>query len=411
MCSMDYKKLLKYSLLVLLILVFRYLFSVLVNYTFPYREWVNGGFILRDSKLSRDLTPSYDLPSLWGRWDTTSYVDIAMRGYDEGPFGIYEYKNWAFFPLYPLLIKLFAYPFSLVGGGLASVNTFLMSGVFVSSIFLALSLYVLDEILTRLKLDKIQKSLATVLFLAFPASYFNTLIYTESLHLLLTLLLIYFLFTNRIYLSFIVLSLSLVTRVNSVVLLPVIIIWFLYKNGYSLIKQPAFLAGVLTTALPITSYFLYMKSLTGEFFAPVKIQHAWNNSYEPFGVFTTYLRVYGLNIRYEFILSIILLLLVLAFIIYLVLKIRRIDSINPIRDELALLGILLILSFCITSGVTNITSIYRYVSVFASLFILIPVLIDYRKHYIFYSGIICISLLVQSLFFIYFLTNSGVYGF
>lgn len=51
------------------------------------------------------------LGTLWERFDSGFYLDIAMHGY-QGANSLHGMSNWAFFPLYPLLIHLIALPFS-----------------------------------------------------------------------------------------------------------------------------------------------------------------------------------------------------------------------------------------------------------------------------------------------------------
>src|SRR6266581_2535810 len=48
--------------------------------------------------------PSNVFLDVWARWDSAFYLDIASRGYTYPEAG--HLSNLAFFPLYPLLMKL-----------------------------------------------------------------------------------------------------------------------------------------------------------------------------------------------------------------------------------------------------------------------------------------------------------------
>ncbi len=406
---MNYRKVLKYSVLVLGIFVCRYAFSVLVNYTLPYREWVDGRFVLRESKSIRGFLPSYDLASLLGRWDTPSYVNIAEKGYDPGPFTIIEYRNWAFFPLYPLLMKGLAFVFGLVNGGVAGVSQYLLAGLVISNVCFILALYYFDELLETLNFTRLQKNLATLLFLTFPAGYFFSLIYGESLFLLLSCLFLYLVFRNKVKLSALVLGLLLVSRSNGLTFLPLFFMWFWVSRTYFMRLSDAIISLVLVF-LPLSAFLLYMHSLTGDFLAPIKIQSAWNNSYMLFGVFITYVNIYGFSFKYEFILSILMLCGVFALLVMALVKYKSVVLIENRQQFFALL-INAILFFLLVSGVTNITSLFRYMGACVSLFAIIPALLDPVKYRYVYGFMLGSGLFLQSLFFVYFLTNSHVYGF
>ena len=161
---------------------------------------------------------------------------------------------------------------------------------------------------------------------------------------------------------------------------------------------------------PLLMFLVYMYSLTGDFLAPLKIQSAWNNSYMLFGVFVTYVNIYGFSFKYEFILSILMLCGVFALLVMAMVKYKRVVPTENRQQFFALL-INAILFFLLVSGVTNITSLFRYMGACVSLFVIIPALLDPIKYRYLYGFMLGSGLFLQSLFFVYFLTNSHVYGF
>jgi hypothetical protein len=98
------------------------------------------------------------------RWDAVWYLLVARDGYDDGP-------KAAFFPLYPLLVRL--------GGGSVAV------AIAISAVAFLLALVALHA-LTELELGG-EAARLTVLALAFsPMALFLSAVYAESLFLALT---------------------------------------------------------------------------------------------------------------------------------------------------------------------------------------------------------------------------------
>lgn len=140
------------------------------------------------------------------RWDSAFYMEISHHGYIYKPG---KQCNVAFYPLYPLLIRLF----SDITGIKVS-----FSGIILSNIFLLLSLY----FLYRLALFDSSKeaSFLTILYISiFPTALFFITIYTESLFLLLTVLFFFFLRKKQYLWVFIVGILTGLTRANGVLLI------------------------------------------------------------------------------------------------------------------------------------------------------------------------------------------------
>ncbi len=63
---------------------------------------------------------------MWQHFDSGFYLGIAQTGYD-GPNMLHRMSNWAFFPLYPLLIRLVALPFG------SDMDTYRLAGLFVAN--------------------------------------------------------------------------------------------------------------------------------------------------------------------------------------------------------------------------------------------------------------------------------------
>lgn len=111
---------------------------------------------------------------IWGNFDGYHYMEIAQRGY--------QYLEQAFFPFYPILIRL--------SHSLLNLH-FIISGEIISNLAFFLSLIVIYKLLI---IDK-KRGLFCLLLLTiifFPTSYSYGAVYNDSLFLLLSTLTIYF---------------------------------------------------------------------------------------------------------------------------------------------------------------------------------------------------------------------------
>lgn len=108
--------------------------------------------------------------SVWNRWDAIHYLEIAAHGYaPDAP------QNLAFFPLFPLLVRL-ARPF---------VFNDTLSSAFAVSTVASLCAAVAFYRLARLDLKPRAAGRAVWFLFAFPTAYFLHIGYTEALFLAL----------------------------------------------------------------------------------------------------------------------------------------------------------------------------------------------------------------------------------
>jgi hypothetical protein len=119
----------------------------------------------------------------WARWDAGWYRDIAEQGYTNIPkaeSGQQGQRDTAFFPLYPLAIRLFTIVFG---------DTFL-AGLIISNLAFLFALIVLFHLLSHVYGAEIARR--TIILLAiYPFSLFFSAMYSESLFLLAAVLAFY----------------------------------------------------------------------------------------------------------------------------------------------------------------------------------------------------------------------------
>ena len=116
---------------------------------------------------------------VWARWDSGFYLSIANNGYF---YNIGEQSSVAFFPVYPLLTRLFM---PLMGNAVAA-------GWLVSNLALFGVLLILYQ-LTKLEFgDRNTATRAVFYIAAFPTAFFFSAVYTESTFLLFAIGTLYF---------------------------------------------------------------------------------------------------------------------------------------------------------------------------------------------------------------------------
>ncbi|MGH9929686.1 MAG: mannosyltransferase family protein [Pyrinomonadaceae bacterium] len=199
--------------------------------------------------------------------DVNWYLGIAEHGYAQMPFNADVPRNWAFFPLFPLLMRLAAYV----------TGEFVITGMALSHVCFLLALFLLHRValLFGLSADDADRSLFYLAF--FPTSYFFSVPLPESLFLILTVASFYFAKSERWWLAGLCGALASATRTTGVLLLPALAVlyWEMYrplipisalrKDGFALLLVPA----------GLVSFMIYLYATTGNALAFSGAQAAW----------------------------------------------------------------------------------------------------------------------------------------
>lgn len=193
------------------------------------------------------FTPSSNLNYFerWGNWDGKIYQSIATIGYNE--------VHSVFFPLYPLLIKLF----SIFG-----IPIF-WSGFLLSQIFTILSLIYLYK-LSRLDFDETTSKNSVFFLLIYPTSFYLIALYNESLTLFTLLASFYYSRQKNWFLASVFASLASITRLTGVIALIILFIEFFYEKVFDrlkIIKLPPLKVSFyfrLTTYLFLSNVLLFI---------------------------------------------------------------------------------------------------------------------------------------------------------
>jgi len=212
------------------------------------------------------------LLDMWGRWDASWYLDIALHGYSlRGPLATTQ-SNVAFFPLYPFSIRAVLL---LLPEGWRTPETALLIGVILSNIAFLAALLLLYR-LTRLLIDDRAVAQRTQWYtVLFPAALFFSCVYTEALFFLLSIAAFYAALRHTWWAAGILGALATLTRPTGILLvIPLAWIygeaikWKLREMRWNIM----WLAGLPLAYLGFT-FSLY--PITGDWLAPLHVQAAW----------------------------------------------------------------------------------------------------------------------------------------
>lgn len=244
------------------------------------RILIYAGFLLWKDKNALDI-------GFWeamSRFDTSWYKSIITDGYNLEPMGgdRGDSANWAFFPLFPLVIKLFHSIVPLNYDLLA----FILNSVFIFFFFILAVKYIR---LTRQ--DDLQAAVYVILMAFGMYNFYFAVLYTETLFILLLAAFFYCMEKKRYLWMGLAGALASATRNTGVMLVFAIAVHYLCgcfkKNGRFSLKtfwgdffgNVRLVLGTALVPLGLFSYILYLYIHVGDSLAFVHIQRAWGKDF------------------------------------------------------------------------------------------------------------------------------------
>lgn len=201
--------------------------------------------------INRDL-------SIFELYDSIHYINMAKSGYTEPSL-------YAFFPLFPMLIKLVSF----------IIPSYQISGALISNIASFLSLILIND------LTKDKNNIGNVICFVFsPILAFTSIVYTESLFLLLTILGYYLYKKDKYLLSSVVVGLSILTRNSGIILWGAIGLDMLYrlfiKKENNIKFKNIIIFGIVSLLIGML-YPIYLYKETRDFLKFITVQNDyWN---------------------------------------------------------------------------------------------------------------------------------------
>lgn len=193
------------------------------------------------------------------------YLNIARDGHDQEPFNADRQHSWAFFPLYPLLVRT-----------ATSVTKELpLTASLLSHIFFFAALVMLHKTALLFQRQDGDADRTVFYLAAFPTSYFFSLPFTESLFLLLTVSSFFLALRERWWGAGIVGALASATRLAGIFLLPALVVLYWQRHRGKGLR--ANLLGLCVIPAGLIAYMLYLRSITGNALAFLDIQSAWGH--------------------------------------------------------------------------------------------------------------------------------------
>lgn len=258
----------KYLVIFVIFQLGLYLFISIYHSKIPFNQfnYQNNSYHFEpDSRISGK---GFNLLSALGQFDAQWYLKIAQEGYPKisatGTKLTADALSYAFFPLYPFLLRLFR----------LLIPNLDLTAFLLTNLILFFAFYSLIIVITRLYDLKVGVKTAFLVML-YPLSIFYRSYYTEGLFLLLLIWFGFFLLRKRWIYAASTLGLLAVTRGNGLFLLP-LFIYSLYQEwkGNGIRLQTALLC-LLILIIPLSIWPIYCFVQTGDPFYFYHIRSAW----------------------------------------------------------------------------------------------------------------------------------------
>lgn len=196
----------------------------------------------------------------WRNWDGHWYTLIATRGYE------YDRATTAFYPLYPLLLKI---------GSIVLDGRLELAGVLISNLCFLAALVVLYRLI-ELDFSSPVARRALLYLALFPTAYYFSAVYNEALFLLLAVSCFYAARRDRWWLAGLFGFLAALTRIHGLLLLVPLGILFLQQQGLNPFRwrrNPMSLALIPAGQMV---YMAYMRRVWNDPLVMFKAQKGWD---------------------------------------------------------------------------------------------------------------------------------------
>jgi hypothetical protein len=247
---------------VMAILVVSRLFLFGINW-FTLRAFPRFGYY--PAQLPDEFLPGTTWLDGWARWDTAHYVTIALHGYG-GAGNLSHDGGLGFFPLFPMMMKGLV----AVTGLTATEGRLAVAAIVIANVCFAVAVPLFARLVSARLGDEVAR-LATILLCVSPFSYFFSVGYSESLFLLLVVLV--FTFADRRWWIVAALAVALAdsSRLVGLALVPSLLLLAWHRK----VRWPDLVAIAIISPLGTAGYFLYTWWKFDDFFGYFTAQGNW----------------------------------------------------------------------------------------------------------------------------------------
>lgn len=214
------------------------------------------------------------LYQMWAHFDSGFMTGIARKGYPVGPHALDGMSVWAFFPLYPIAIRLLMWPMGVTG------NHAVIAGIIVSNISSLVACIYLYK-LTAKEFDSKTAQRAVLYMLVYPMSFYLSAVYSEGLFMALSIGCVYHARKHQWLRAGILGGLAALTRPQGVFLALAIgwEYWRAHKGLWRSLRSWLNAASIALIPLGLALFCLYAKQKTGVFLAFIKVEeNGWGRS-------------------------------------------------------------------------------------------------------------------------------------
>ena len=210
---------------------------------------------------------SHPWVNMLSRWDAGWYVEIAQDGYRYEPSSP---SNAAFFPLYPVLIRVIHALLFLP----TDDYWWLVTAIALSNVALLIGLTYFRALLT-MDFDETLVSRAITYLLIFPTTFFFSGVYSESLFLALTVAAFYYARTNRWLLACVLAALATLTRSQGMILALPLLIEYLCERNFRLQKVGWNITAFALIPAALLAFAFLLKLKFGNWTVMFDVQSIW----------------------------------------------------------------------------------------------------------------------------------------
>jgi Gpi18-like mannosyltransferase len=217
---------------------------------------------------SGPASPLTIVTNMFYRWDASNYVSIAKNWYvNTGNSALFI----VFFPLYPILIRLFTVDFNYIN----------LTALIVSNGCSLVAFFYLYK-LAKLEFSE-SVALKAVLFLSvFPVAYFLSVPYSEGLFFALVIASIYYARLGKWNSAGVASLFAALTRLEGLLLLPVLLVEYLHQKKWKLRKVNFNVFWALSSLAGFLIYLNINNQITGNPFTFIAVESThWFTRFDP----------------------------------------------------------------------------------------------------------------------------------